>query len=189
MLFLIVLALCLATVPLAGGRLMALTEVELQRTPLMLGALGVQVLVITVVPDVPDGVAQALHGLSYVLAGAFLWANRRIPGLPLLALGACLNFVAIAANGGVMPASAEALATAGIPPAAGEFANSAALEHARLAFLGDVFAVPAGWPGANVFSVGDVAILAGALWGVHRLCGTRLGRLVRPRPLAPARGR
>lgn len=189
MLFLIVLALCLATVPLAGGRLMALTEVELRGAPLMLAALGVQVLILAVLPDLPDAVAKALHGLSYVLAGAFLWANRRIPGLPLLALGACLNFVAIAANGGVMPASADALATAGVAHEAGEFTNSAAVADPRLGFLGDVFAVPAGWPGANVFSVGDVAILAGALWGVHRLCGSRLGRLVPPRPLAPARGR
>ena len=34
--------------------------------------------------------------------------------------------------------------------------NSGVLAAPRLAFLGDVFAIPAGWPLANVFSIGDV---------------------------------
>ena len=45
--------------------------------------------------------------------------------------------------------------TAGLDVRSGEFANSDLVENAHLAFLGDVFAIPAGWPGANVFSVGD----------------------------------
>jgi hypothetical protein len=44
----------------------------------------------------------------------------------------------------------------------------------RLAFLGDVFAVPASWPLSNVFSVGDMLIAVGLAWGVHRICGSRL---------------
>jgi Family of unknown function (DUF5317) len=104
----------------------------------------------------------------------FLAANWRVPGVPLTALGAALNLLAIAANGGVMPASPAALAAAGLPVDRPGFSNSAALAEPRLAFLGDVFAIPASWPLSNVFSVGDVLIGVGLAWGVHRVCRSRL---------------
>ena len=55
----------------------------------------------------------ALHMTSYVLDAYFVFANRHL-WLPLVALGAGLNVLAIAVNGGVMPASASALRIAGI---------------------------------------------------------------------------
>jgi hypothetical protein len=94
--------------------------------------------------------------------------------MALVALGAALNLLAITANGGVMPASADALAAAGLPAAEPGFQTSAALADPRLAFLGDVFAIPASWPLSNVFSAGDVCIGAGLAWGLHRVCGSRL---------------
>ena len=42
------------------------------------------------------------------------------------------------------------------------FQNSTALAEPRLAFLGDVFHLPASWPLSNVFSVGDVPIALGS---------------------------
>jgi MFS family permease len=54
------------------------------------------------------------------------------------------------------------------------FANSAPVAEPRLAFLGDIFAVPAGWPLSNVFSSGDVLIVLGALVLLHRVCESRL---------------
>jgi hypothetical protein len=65
--------------------------------------------------------------------------------------------VTIAVNGGTLPASADAVRRAGIPPGA-EFLNSAVLSHPVLPWLGDVFAWPQPLPLANVFSVGDVLI-------------------------------
>ena len=59
---------------------------------------------------------------------------------------------------------------------AGDFNNSGILAHPQLAWLGDVLAVPAGVPLANVFSIGDVLILVGLAYGVHHLCGSRLVR-------------
>ena len=50
--------------------------------------------------------------------------------------------------------------------------------------VGDVFAVPDGWPGANVFSVGDALMLLGALLVLHAATGSRLvaaRRTERPR--------
>ena len=54
-------------------------------------------------------------------------------------LGAVINAFVIGVNGGVMPANATALRTAGIHPSLTEFANSAARPGAHLSFLGDVF--------------------------------------------------
>jgi hypothetical protein len=72
-----------------------------------------------------------------------------------------------------MPASPEAVAAAGLPPDPPGFANSAVLPDPRLAFLGDVFAIPRSWPLANVFSVGDVLIAVGAAAAVQGICGSR----------------
>jgi uncharacterized protein DUF5317 len=167
----IVLAGALA-VPLLGGRLGALAEVRLRLPWLLPAALALQVVAISL-PGVPGRLRPPLHVASYLVAGAFLVANRRLPGMLVVGLGTAANLLAIAANGGVMPASPDALATAGLPPDPAGFANSAALAEPRLAFLGDVFAIPSGWPLANVFSVGDVVIALGAVLAVHGICGSR----------------
>jgi hypothetical protein len=70
-----------------------------------------------------------------------------------------------------MPASPTAVATAGLTGTGP--ANSAVVSEPRLAFLGDLFALPAGWPLHNVFSVGDVLLVAGAVLLVHRTAGSR----------------
>jgi hypothetical protein len=75
-----------------------------------------------------------------------------------------------------MPARAGALRAAGRAVTGTEFANSATLSHPRLAWLGDVAAVPKGVPLANVFSVGDVLIVLGALVVLHQICGSRVAR-------------
>jgi hypothetical protein len=170
-----VAVLAILTVPLTGGRLSRLTDLELRATWLLVVALGTQV-VITEVPATGawSGVFAAVHVLTYVLAAAFVVVNRRLRGLLLVALGAALNGGTIALNGGTLPASPAALAAAGrAPTVAGSFTNSGELEHARLAVLGDVFAVPAGWPLANVYSVGDVVIAVGILVTVHLACRRR----------------
>jgi Family of unknown function (DUF5317) len=168
-----VVVLSALAVPLAGGRLGALVELRLRRVWAIYAALGLAVLGIGL-PGLPDGLRSLLLVAAYPVGAVFLLANRRVPGMALVALGAALNLLAITANGGVMPASAEALAAAGLPVAEPGFANSAALDDPRLAFLGDVFSIPAAWPLSNVFSVGDVCIGAGLAWGVHRVCGSRL---------------
>ena len=83
-----------------------------------------------------------------------------------------------------MPADADALAAAGVHQEAGDFANSTAVAHPHLAFLGDVFAVPASWPVSNVFSVGDVMLVVAALLALHCLCGSRLALVRFAAPLA-----
>src|SRR5215218_5945527 len=159
-------------VPLSGGRLGALADLSLRRLWAIYAALGLAILGVNL-PGLPDGVRSLLLVAAYPVGAVFLAANWRVPGIVLTALGAALNLLAITANGGVMPASPAALARAGLADDPG-FQNSTVLVDPRLAFLGDVFAVPASWPLSNVFSIGDVLIAVGLVWGLHRVCGSRL---------------
>ena len=78
---------CLLTVPLARGRLTALADLQLRRVWLALAGIGVQILIISVLPDGMAGLHEGIHMFSYALLGAFAWSNRRIPGVPLIMLG------------------------------------------------------------------------------------------------------
>jgi MFS family permease len=163
----------LISVWIARGRLSALADLEFRHRWLLALALALQVLIISVLPSGAGWWHEAVHLASYVMGGAFVVLNRHVPFLWLIGAGGLMNLTAIAANGGVMPARPEALATAGLTASPG-FANSAALPAPRLAFLGDVFAIPDGWPLANVFSIGDICITVGALVLLHRVCQSRL---------------
>ena len=162
------------TVPLLGGRYSRLAQLRFRAFPLLTGALAIQILVLQVASEtIPAAAASCLHVASYGLVGFFLWCNRHVPGLWLIAAGGAANAVAIAANGGVMPATAAARTAAGLADTPG-FSNSDVVDGARLAFLGDIFAWPAPLPLANVFSVGDVLLVIGAAFLLHRACGSRL---------------
>ncbi len=166
--------LCLLSVPLARGRLSRLADVELQKVWLAGGAIAIQILIISVVPGLLGPLSEPVHMLTYVMLGAFAWFNRGIAGLPVIALGGLLNFVCITANGGVMPSDPDAMAAIGRELGTREFDNSAAVANPKLAFLGDIIATPASWPVHNIYSVGDLLILAGAFVLVHVACGSRL---------------
>ena len=157
----VLFVLCVAAVPLAGGRLGALADLRLRATWLLMAGLGAQVVVISVFPDGAGALHTGAHLASYALIAAFVAANwARVPFLWLIALGGALNLAAIAANGGVMPADPDALAAAGIATPPGEFSNSTAVSDPALAFLGDVLWLPQSWPVSNVFSVADQLVLS-----------------------------
>ncbi len=176
MLVLVVLLVCAATVPLAGGRLSALADLRFRGVGLLGAALGVQILILAVLDGADSVVLGAAYVATFLAAGVFVWANRRVPGVLLLGLGGALNATAIVANGGVMPARAGALEAAGRPLAEDGFRNSAAVAEAHLAWLGDTFAIPSRVPLANVFSIGDLVLVLGVLVLLHVSCGSRLGR-------------
>jgi predicted MFS family arabinose efflux permease len=162
-------------VPLAGGRLMALAELQLARAWTLFAAITIQVLIVVVIPGQFTALHPFVHVATYFLVAVFLFANRGVPGLWMIGLGGAMNLVAIVANGGTMPASASALATAGlVVDTPGEFVNSGVVANPHFGFLGDIFATPSWLPFANVFSLGDIAIVLGAAVAVHRLCGSRL---------------
>ena len=173
MLLAVVVLLAIATVPLTGGSLSRLADVRFRAPALAIGGLGAQILVVSVFPDLPGWAAITVHLASYVAVLAFIWRNRSLPGLWLIGLGGLTNLVAIAANGGVMPASADALRRAGRSATEHGFTNSEVLAHPRLEFLGDVIPLPSWMPFANVFSVGDVLIAVGMFVLVHGICRGR----------------
>lgn len=147
---------------LVGGRLDRLGQLAFRWPWLAIGGLLVQVLLFA--PAVADRIPADVGAVIYVLSTAAVLAavlrNVRISGMVLVVLGALSNLAAVVANGGVMPTTAAALATAGLAPADG-FSNSAVLADPRLAPLTDIFAIPGAFPLANVFSVGDVLIALG----------------------------
>ena len=157
------------TVPLTGRSLAPLAKLDLRRVWLVWASIGMQIL-ITSVPRFPNWLGQPLHLFTFALSAAFLWSNRHLPGAYLLAVGASLNLAAIAANNGTMPASPWAWHTAGLPAIVDQFANSNIVHGARLWWLGDVFAIPKGWPLANVFSVGDVIVVVAVACLAHVWC-------------------
>jgi hypothetical protein len=104
----------------------------------------------------------AIYVASTAVVLAVVIRNVRIAGLPVVAAGAASNLAAIVANRGYMPADPGALAMAGLHPVDGP-SNSVIVAEPSLRPLTDVFALPAGVPLANVFSVGDVLIAVGVV--------------------------
>jgi hypothetical protein len=168
-----VVVLAALAVPLAGGHLGALVEVHLRHGWAIFAALGLEIAAMEL-PGLADGLRSLLLVAAYPVGAVFLAANWQLPGMPLVTLGAALNLLAITVNSGVMPASPSALAGAGLGVQEPGFQNSTALAEPRLAFLGDVFHLPASWPLSNVFSVGDILIALGIAWALHRICRSRL---------------
>lgn len=168
MILIVLAVLCVLTVPLTGGKLGRLASLRLRWLWTAPVALALQVLIVTIAPQGNHALHAAVHGVTYALAAAFLWANRRIPGMPVIAIGAACNALAIVVNGGVMPASAHALRLAGLVQGAG-FHNSAPVADPRLLWLGDLIPIPGPLP--NVLSIGDCVIFTGMLVLLHRACG------------------
>ena len=141
-----------------GGRLDHLAEIRFAWGPVaILGLVAQLVLFSTPVADAVGDAGPILYVASTAAVLIAVLRNVRIPGMVLVALGAASNLLAIAANGGVMPASPDAVAALGLEAADG-FSNSVVMSDPALRPLTDLFALPAWLPGANVFSIGDVLI-------------------------------
>ena len=168
-----VAALTVLLLPLLlGGRTSRIAAVRLRHVAVIVAALGVQILIVELITG-PEALLQGAHIATYLAALWFLVVNRQIPGLWLIGLGAIANGVTITLNGGTLPARAGALRAAGIDPDPDRFVNSGALAHPHLPWLGDVFAIPTPLPLANVFSIGDLLIIAGTGIAAWRILGTR----------------
>jgi uncharacterized protein DUF5317 len=144
-----------------GGRWHALGAIEFRWAPLILvGFLAQVVLFSEAVAERVGDAGPLLYVVSTLMVGAAVVRNLRIPGIPLIVLGAVSNMAAILANGGFMPAAPDALASIG-KSAPTIYSNSAVVAQPALEFLTDRFALPHWLPLANVFSVGDILIGAG----------------------------
>lgn len=156
----------------AGGRLAPLGAVRIRLWPLALGGLVFQLLLFSppLAAVVGDWGPALYVGSTLVVLGALLF-NLGQPGFRLILAGAACNMAVIVANGGQMPASAEAfMALTGLPVVPTElFSNSIiGAPDAPLMILGDIFVLPRPLPLANVFSIGDVLIAAGGALFIAR---------------------
>jgi hypothetical protein len=150
----------------AGGRLGGLEGVRIRWSWLALAGLLIQVLLFFApVAERVGSMGTPIYLGSSLLVLAVVLRNIRLTGLSLVALGALANLAAITANGGQMPASAAAMAALGKTINAG-YSNSVLTERPALGPLTDIFALPAGLPFANVFSVGDLLIGVGVAWAI-----------------------
>jgi hypothetical protein len=145
-----------------GGRLAGLAEIPFRWGWLAIAGLFVQVLLFA--EPVAASIGSAGTPIYLASTAAVLVAvlrNLRIPGMPLVAIGAASNLLAIVVNGGVMPTSPEAVAA--LEPQAAGFSNSAVMSDPVLRPLTDIFTLPPWVPFANVFSIGDVLIGLGVV--------------------------
>jgi hypothetical protein len=166
----------------AGGRLEGLARIQFRWAPLALAALLVQVVQFDPAGgQVIGALGPAVYVASTLLVLVVVLRNIRVTGLPIVAAGAASNLAAIVANGGYMPADPGAIALAGLKPTQGP-TNSVVLADPALRPLTDIFAIPAGVPFSNVFSVGDVLVGVGV--AVAIAAAMRAARGVRPTPSA-----
>lgn len=177
-----------------GGRLGNLARLQLRASWLFFAAVVLQVVAFPFgfLPWRTDETMASLLWLaSYGLLIGAAVLNRRIPGVPIVALGMASNVVAVAANGGTMPVLPEAMHGAGGSHTT--LHNSTATPEPHLSWLVDRWAAPDWIPLANVFSVGDVIIAVGAIvivlaaMGVRRpeLSSSRRERAAGRRPSEP----
>ncbi len=168
---------------LVGGSVDRLSGLRLRWPWLAVAGLAFQAVLFTETgANLAGAAAPALYVASTAaVLVAVLW-NLRLTGMPIVAVGAISNLAAVVANGGVMPTTAAALAVAGLD-GPGAHTNSALLASPALAPLTDVYAIPAGVPLANVFSVGDLLIAV----GIAFVIAAAMRRPADPR-VAPATG-
>jgi hypothetical protein len=158
---------------LGGGSLRRLAEVQLRWWPLAIAGLGLQLIPVPSLPGRLDHwLAVGLLVASYLVLLGFVWANLRLPGFALMAVGFALNMLVISINGG-MPVSDRALREAyggGYRATLRDLTRHGGAKHHLerpddvLTPLADV--IPIGSPVRKVFSLGDLVALAGMAWVV-----------------------
>lgn len=177
-----IVALAIIVALLRGGSLRHFGMLQLRWIPLVVASLVLQLLLFTPLSKalVIAFAIPELYVVSMLLLVAWVVLNWRIPGMALLATGLLFNTIAIAVNGGYMPVSPESAAYAGrISNYATEglaINNNSIATNSNVHFwiLTDILPLPHWFPLANVFSIGDVLIVAGACLLCYR---TVLGKL------------
>ncbi|HXV70361.1 MAG TPA: DUF5317 domain-containing protein [Acidimicrobiia bacterium] len=161
----IVIFISLAIAVLRGGRLVNLGDIELRAWWLLFVALALQF----GTRFLPDDESWAWLGVTMVLVSfglimVMVVLNRSKPGMGITALGVLMNFVVIAANGGmpVLAGAAEVASgfTVSTPDLSGTFKHVLLDENSHLTFFADVIPIRLGGIG-EVISLGDIFLALG----------------------------
>ena len=171
------LLIATATALVLGGSLDAWGQQRVRWWPLILLALGIQLPLYSPPFDAWPPVVAAGPLLGFVtmaLVVVVLVRNATGPvraACLLAALGVTLNLAVILANGGWMPRAEELVSLLGDGGIQGAgqpdlvATNTAPMDSAtRLAWLSDWIAEPSWLPMANLVSIGDLLLAAGAAW-------------------------
>jgi len=184
MILLLAIGFALIVGYLTGGSLGQAHQARFRALPLFFGAAFVQVLIFTPLlgtQRIIQDYGQYIYIGTVLASLTAIVLNLSIPGMKIMAIGAALNALVIIANGGFMPSTESALDRAGKletveraeaaePGDDWVLTNSKiADDDTRLLFLGDVIAIPEGWPLANVISIGDILLAIGAAYAVLRV--------------------
>lgn len=185
-----------------GGRLSNLANLPVRVAWLPLFGFGLQAVLVMFPPEGWEAVlthAPLIIGFSYLVLVAFLFINRKLPGVKLLLIGAALNFSVIIANEGRMPVTMQSLERSGhverivaldeLLVVRGSKDVVLQPEEISLWFLSDIFGIPERYPFSASFSVGDLLIVVGAFLLVSS--GMRQGTLdaLKGRGIASGRGK
>ena len=192
-----------------GGSVLTLSESHLRWWPLAILGLALQLVPVPSLEGSLDHwLGVGLLIVSYSVLLAFVAANIRMTGFPIVAVGFALNVLAISANGG-MPVSSHALRVAYGSGYEATFQNLQLhggpkhhLQRPDDVLLPITDVIPIGTPVHKVFSAGDLVSLLGITWviagatrgpvGKHRFGAARLRqerRGGRASPPAPVRAR
>lgn len=160
---------------IAGGRLGRLKDLDLRAPAAFIAAAGLQVGLMVLGAaklSLPAALGPGIHLASFLLLLGGLWLNRHLPGVRLVGLGAFLNFLVIAANGGSMPVDRGLAERAGngalveLLDSPDYTMHEPATAATRLRPLADVLPLPM-VPRPGFFSpgsVGDILVTIGACW-------------------------
>lgn len=180
MFILYAMVLGIGTGYILGGRLKRLIGRPLEFKSAAFAALLIQLVVFSDNPlaeALPGTGIVVFHLLSYLCLAAFVVKNWKTHGIIPIGAGILSNALVIFVNGGYMPTIPENLARTSVGQSAGMISQGQAIHNSalmtadtHLAWLGDMFYMPAWMPFSNVFSIGDVLIGLGVLiyfaWGM-----------------------
>jgi hypothetical protein len=158
-----------------GGTLRALAELPIRQAGWVIGAALLQIgLTYGLVPGPAESsyLAAAIMLFSYGCLFIFVWINRDIYGIKVVAIGLALNFLVIALNGGYMPISPQVMERMGFDLSSPDLtighhvpnSKDVLLRRQDTTFwvLSDIFITPRSLPWLSAFSIGDVILAVGA---------------------------
>lgn len=174
MIILLVLLMAILFALVRGGKITYLADLNIQWRGVIIGGFLIQVVVFEDFWQNNSSLyplTTTAYFISLFLLVIALIKNNAFPGIKLLTFGFVLNVLAIVLNGGYMPATVDAWATAGFHSLSpGQTYNNSIIAgpNTPALFLGDIFAIPKGFVFPNVFSIGDLLIALGAFYLIQK---------------------